>query len=224
MQLLAVHLTPHDMKRLELYSRNMVDHHMILDLLPTLARLLFAGRFPSVRLSHLQLAVLLAVGLQHRNVDSLGTELDLPVNQVLAFFNKTIRRITAGIRSLLESQAQTQLPARRTLLGMQDKANAMSSLSESLNDDQLSDQRAFSKKIKAQTNLVVSLPKSEAPSTSVGYIKEGDKSVSSSNKDKEKNKKKKLKEKRTEDKESEAGIYHSRSLFSLLEFSCLIYT
>lgn len=39
-----MHLTHHDLKRLELYARNMVDHHMIGDILPTLARLLFLGR------------------------------------------------------------------------------------------------------------------------------------------------------------------------------------
>lgn len=43
-ELISVHLTHHDLKRLELYARNMVDHHMIGDILPTLARLLFLGR------------------------------------------------------------------------------------------------------------------------------------------------------------------------------------
>ena len=33
---LAVHFSAHDLKRLELYARNMVDHHMVTDLLPTL--------------------------------------------------------------------------------------------------------------------------------------------------------------------------------------------
>ena len=82
--LVQVHMTMYDIKRLELYARNMADHHMILDLVPTLARLLFCGRLPSIRLSHLQLAVLLAIGLQHRSVDSIQAELDLPSNQVLS--------------------------------------------------------------------------------------------------------------------------------------------
>ena len=43
---------------------------------------------PGMRLSYLQVAILLATGLQHRDVDAISTELDLPVNQVLAFFNK----------------------------------------------------------------------------------------------------------------------------------------
>ena len=64
---------------------------MIYDLLPTLARLAFLGRVPSLRLSSLQVVILLAIGLQHRDVDSIANEIDLPVNQVLAFFNKTVR-------------------------------------------------------------------------------------------------------------------------------------
>lgn len=180
---------------------------MILDLLPTLARLLFSGRLPFVRLSHLQLAVLLAVGLQHRNVDSLGIELDLPVNQVLAFFNKTVRRITAGLRGLLESQAEGELPARRTLLGMQDTALGMSSLPESLNDEQMSDVRAFSKKLKAQKNVVVSLPATDAPSADAEYISEGGASKGSAGPDKKKKKNKNSwKPKRTREGEEDAEV------------------
>ena len=103
-ELLSVHLSHHDMKRLEMYSRNMVDHHMIVDTLPTLARLLFLGRLRGVKLTYLQVAILLATGLQHRDVDSIAAELDLPVNQVLAFFNKTIRKIAQHLRELLERQ------------------------------------------------------------------------------------------------------------------------
>ena len=87
-ELITVHLSHHDLKRLELYARNMVDHHMIGDILPTLARLLFLGRLRGMRLSYLQVAILLATGLQHRDVDNIAAELELPVNQVLAFFNK----------------------------------------------------------------------------------------------------------------------------------------
>ena len=104
-ELVEVHMTMHDIKRLELYARNMVssllsiccfvytllflvhdcdclfayvvsseqvDHHMVLDIMPIVARLLFSGRIPSVRLSQLQLGVLLAVGLQQKTVDAIG--------------------------------------------------------------------------------------------------------------------------------------------------------
>lgn len=40
-QELLVHLSHYDIKRLELYSQNLVDHHLITDLLPIVARLYF---------------------------------------------------------------------------------------------------------------------------------------------------------------------------------------
>ena len=41
---LIQHLTQYDLKRLQLYSQNMVDYHLIIDLLPVLARLHFLDR------------------------------------------------------------------------------------------------------------------------------------------------------------------------------------
>lgn len=61
---------------------------MVLDLMPTIARLLFCGRVPTLRFAFLQVVIMLGVGLQHRSVESLCEELQLPANQVLAFFNK----------------------------------------------------------------------------------------------------------------------------------------
>lgn len=144
LELLTVHLSHHDMKRLELYSRNMVDHHMILDTLPTLARLVFQGRLPSLRLSYLQVAILLATGLQHRDVDSISAELDLPSNQVLAFFNKTIRKIATTLRELVENYtAKELLPSDESILRMEKRAQGMSSLAETLDSDQKSDEKKF---------------------------------------------------------------------------------
>ena len=40
----GVHLTKYDLKRLELYSRNMADYHLITDLLPIIARFVFLER------------------------------------------------------------------------------------------------------------------------------------------------------------------------------------
>ena len=37
--------------------------------------------------------MLLALGLQHKGVDVLTKELDLPATQVLALFNKSIRKM-----------------------------------------------------------------------------------------------------------------------------------
>ena len=64
--------SPFDMKRLDSYANNMLDYHVILDLLPTLAALYFAKRFPlDVKLSGVQSSILLALGLQRKSVEDI---------------------------------------------------------------------------------------------------------------------------------------------------------
>ena len=94
------------------------------------------------------MAVLLAVGLQHRSVDSVGLELDLPVNQVLAFFNKTVRRLSASLRSMLEADVAAALPSSTTVGRMADRADGMTSLAVSVRADQNDDERSFQKSAK----------------------------------------------------------------------------
>lgn len=65
-------LSPYDMKRLLSYANNMLDYHVILDLLPTLSELYFAQRFPSeCHLSAVQSSILLAIGLQRKSVEDI---------------------------------------------------------------------------------------------------------------------------------------------------------
>ena len=73
--------------RSQAYSNSLVDHHLILDLLPGLAATYFAGRLPA-SLSYAQAAILLSLGLQRTEVKDLEASLQLPSNQVLALFNK----------------------------------------------------------------------------------------------------------------------------------------
>jgi N-acetyltransferase 10 len=40
---LEAHFTKYDVKRLELYAQNMVDYHLIVDLLPAISKLYFLG-------------------------------------------------------------------------------------------------------------------------------------------------------------------------------------
>ena len=72
---------------LQAYANQLVDHHLVLDLLPALARAFFARRLPA-SLSFGQAAILAALGLQQRGLDDVGAALGLPANQVLALFNK----------------------------------------------------------------------------------------------------------------------------------------
>ncbi len=69
------------------YANNTVDHHLTMDLLPSLARAYFAQRLPAT-MSHGQAAILAVLGLQQRDVTTIERELNLPSSQVLALFNK----------------------------------------------------------------------------------------------------------------------------------------
>ncbi len=62
---LQQHLTVWDMKRIESYARNLVDYHLILDLVPTIARLFFARRF-TLSLSYTQVCVRAQEGAEER--------------------------------------------------------------------------------------------------------------------------------------------------------------
>ena len=56
---LNAHFTPHDLQRLDLYAKQMVDHHLVPDLLPALGQLCF--RRLDVKLSLLQAAIVLGL-------------------------------------------------------------------------------------------------------------------------------------------------------------------
>lgn len=101
------------MRRLEAYSKNMVDFHLILDLLPTIARLFFLNKFSkNVRLVYTQAAILIGMGLQHKGVDIISGELNIPVSQILAQFNKTIRKVAREVASVYEKEIENQLPEK----------------------------------------------------------------------------------------------------------------
>ncbi len=116
---LSYYLTPHDLKRLELYGRNLCDHHLVTDLLPSVARLYFTGRLGNeVKLSSVQAALLCGVGVQHKTVDCLTTELGLPGNQVLAMFNKAVRKLSIALHGILEEDE------KKALVGNEDRIEA----------------------------------------------------------------------------------------------------
>ena len=54
--LVRMNFLPHDLKRLDAYSRNLVDHHLIRDLIPTIAKLYFT-KSVDISLSQVQAAV-----------------------------------------------------------------------------------------------------------------------------------------------------------------------
>lgn len=103
--------SPFDLKRLDSYSNNLLDYHVIVDMLPTLAMLYFSGKMEgSVNLSGVQSAIFLAIGLQHKNIDEISKELNLPSNQAIAMFAKIMRKISVYFRQLQAESIGETLP------------------------------------------------------------------------------------------------------------------
>ncbi|KAJ1327817.1 N-acetyltransferase 10 [Microdochium nivale] len=112
-------LTPWDQKRLESYANNLLDYHVILDLVPAIATLYFTGRIRSdVKLTGVQQAILLAVGLQRKGMDAVSAELSLPSSQLLAMFIKIIKKMTAHFRLLVSGAIEAEMPAGAAAVGV----------------------------------------------------------------------------------------------------------
>jgi len=102
--------SPYDLRRLESYSRNLLDYHVIVDLLPTLGNLYFQQRIP-VGFAYSQAAILLCCALQHKSVDQVTEELNLPSSQVLALFNKAMRKLSKFFKTVEERAAEATMPS-----------------------------------------------------------------------------------------------------------------
>ncbi len=64
---------------------------MILDLVPTLTKLFYEGKLGDVSLGYTNQVILVAMGLQGKNVEELCKEVqDLDARNVLAIFQKTM--------------------------------------------------------------------------------------------------------------------------------------
>ncbi|KAJ3066134.1 N-acetyltransferase 10 [Quaeritorhiza haematococci] len=137
------HFSPHDLKRLESYSQNLLDYHVIFDLVPILATSYFLGLLsPSsnslttstssapanpeslsskgVHLSPVQAAILLGIGLQRHSIDELEPELNLPTSQIMALFAKCVKKCSGYLNEVLEKgvreevEAATSLPSKKS--------------------------------------------------------------------------------------------------------------
>jgi N-acetyltransferase 10 len=104
--------SPFDLKRLDSYANNMLDYHVVLDMIPTIAMFYFLGRLDhSLNLSGVQQSILLAVGLQRKSFDDIEKELNVATSQLLAMFTKIVRKISSHFRSLLEDVVAEALPS-----------------------------------------------------------------------------------------------------------------
>ncbi|RMZ78059.1 hypothetical protein DV737_g4039, partial [Chaetothyriales sp. CBS 132003] len=109
--------SPFDLARLDSYANNMLDYHVILDLMPPIAHLYFTRRLStppcSVNLSGVQQSILLAIGLQRKDLTELENELNVASNQLLAMFVKVVRKISTAFRALQEKAVDESLGEKR---------------------------------------------------------------------------------------------------------------
>lgn len=103
--------SPFDLKRLDSYANNLLDYHVIVDMLPTLSLLYFGSKMgDSVKLSSVQSAILLAIGLQRKTIDNISKELNLPANQTIAMFAKIMRKVSVYFRQVQRDSIEKTMP------------------------------------------------------------------------------------------------------------------
>ncbi|XP_045597663.1 RNA cytidine acetyltransferase [Procambarus clarkii] len=103
-------ISGHDLQRLEKYSKNLADRHLIMDLLPSIANLFFMKKIPTVHLSPLQCGLLVGLGLQLKSFDEVIKPLDLPIESALGQFNRAIRRLLKALSTIQETALARHLP------------------------------------------------------------------------------------------------------------------
>ena len=110
---LSALFSPFDLKRLDSYASNMLDYHVILDLIPSLANLYFTSPAGTrgVSLSGVQSCILLAIGLQRKVIEDVEKEFSLPASQVLSMFVKIVRKFSMWFRSIVEGELKESMPA-----------------------------------------------------------------------------------------------------------------
>ncbi|PMD38300.1 DUF699-domain-containing protein [Hyaloscypha variabilis F] len=126
-------MSPFDLKRLESYANNMLDYHVILDLIPDLATAYFTGQLKSdIKLTGIQQSILLAVGLQCKDLSSIEQELNLPSSQLLAMFIKIMRKMSSHFGALVSGAHEANMP-RREDIGVS-RADASGALDDEIVD------------------------------------------------------------------------------------------
>ena len=98
-------LTAYDLGRLKSYTKNMVEYRLILDLVPTLAKVYFLNKVTgmgNLKLMALQKSILIGIGLQFKSIDKLSQELDLQSRQLLGQFKEMMRQMAEKIEKTKE--------------------------------------------------------------------------------------------------------------------------
>ncbi|XP_039212813.1 RNA cytidine acetyltransferase [Crotalus tigris] len=144
---------PYDLKRLEMYSRNMVDYHLIMDMIPTISRMYFLKKFGDMSLSATQAALLLGIGLQHKSMDHLEKEIGLPSSQLMGLFNRTIRKVVQLFNGVQEKAVEEQMAVMKEVV--------MEPTLKSLNEDLEEAAKEFQEKHKNEIGKLKDLDLSQ---------------------------------------------------------------
>uniref|UniRef100_A0A1Q3EX46 RNA cytidine acetyltransferase n=1 Tax=Culex tarsalis TaxID=7177 RepID=A0A1Q3EX46_CULTA len=137
---------PHDVQRLEMYTRNQVEYKLIMDLTSDLAQLYFQSKMASANIDSLQKAILLGVGLQHKTMDALAEEFNMPSGQVLAKFYDCMKKLTKYVHSILESTIESTMTNESDL----NTGEGLVALDKSINEDLADDVKKLQKKQKKE--------------------------------------------------------------------------
>ncbi|PON58698.1 TmcA/NAT10/Kre [Parasponia andersonii] len=106
-------LSPYDLKRLEAYTSNLADYHMILDLVPKLTHLYFCERLP-VTLSYVQASILLCTGLQNQDFSYIEAEMEkLDRQTILSHFRKIMKKVHKYLDSIASKEIESSMPRLR---------------------------------------------------------------------------------------------------------------
>ncbi|KAH8157659.1 hypothetical protein CIB48_g10585 [Xylaria polymorpha] len=126
-------LTPFDLKRLAAYANNILDYHVILDLMPRIAEPYFRGRLNEIHLTGIQKTMFLAVSLQRKDLDGIAADLSIPISQILAMFIKIAKKFATHFEGLVSGAIEASLP--KDTIGVS-VANA-----SGMHDDEVVDRR-----------------------------------------------------------------------------------
>ena len=90
----------YDLRRLESYASNLLDYHVIMDLIPSLAGEVINGNV-EMRLS--QSGIVIGIGCQKKSIEEISQELGIEVSQVLAVFAKSVKKISQILNGIIEN-------------------------------------------------------------------------------------------------------------------------
>lgn len=105
-----LYFSENDLQRLTAYGKNQIEHYIIKDLILDISDLFFAEKFPNeAKLSFSQALILLGFGVQNRDLNNIAEILKINHSQILALYNKSIKRLTKYIKIDFDKKFENKL-------------------------------------------------------------------------------------------------------------------